>query len=367
MTATGSRNCDLLALPLRALALGALFWWLGPAAHAQSINPLLYRGQDRQKVLEDGAQRERAVVFYSGWGSDQVLRPMADAFQRKYPFIKMEFVEGNGRILSQKVLNEARANARYGDIVGGTGVYGSLTKAKLAQPYYSPEADAFPAEYKSPEGLFVSGNIYYYGVAYNTKTVAASDVPKTYEDLTDPKWKGKIVWPSNSDSGAPLFIGNILLTMGAQTGEDYLKKLSANRIVNYTGSARAMVDRVGQGEYSLALAAFAHHPLISKEKGAPLEVSMLQPVPTDINTILAVKDAPHPHAAALLLDFIFSREGQTSLRDSGYFPSRLDIEPIPEMRKVIPQLNGMKVNDFTPEAVTAVHDQANVLFQRYFR
>jgi ABC-type Fe3+ transport system substrate-binding protein len=105
---------------------------------------------------------------------------------------------------------------------------------------------------------------------------------------------------------------------GKEKGEAYLKKLSGQRIVNYAGSARALVDRVGEGEYKLALEIYAHHPLISKAKGAPLDVQMLDTVPSALSTIQLAKNAPHPNAAMLFIDFALSKEGQEVFRAAQY-------------------------------------------------
>ena len=360
-----NRRCQLFRNGLRLWTLilvGSLF-----SHHADAFDPYTDRGVDRQQQLEAGARKEGKVLFYSGWVANQILAPMKAAFERKYPFVELQYQEGNGRSHVQKIINESRANARNGDIVSGTGLAEPLIKAGMIQPYFSPSSETYPAVYKSPEGYYTSANVNYYGVAYNTRTVKAEDAPRTFADLLDPKWRGKMAWPASSDSGALLFVGSILSSMGPEAGENYLIQLSQNRVVNYAGSARAMVDQVGQGEYQLGLNSFAHHPIISQMLGAPLELSLLEPVPVDINTLMAIKRAPHPHASVLLIDFILSIEGQTLLRDAGSFTTHPSLEPIAEMRKAIPTLNNKTINVFTPEAAFKVRDQSLALISRWFK
>ncbi len=353
-------------LRLTVIALVANFLSVS-ATIAQPANIAMLKGDERRATLVKGAAAEGKVLFYSGWVADQVLRPMGAAFHSAYPSVEIEFVTGNNRLLFQKLVTEGRAGVNIADVIGDTAIAEPLIQAGLVQPYYTPSADAIPAQFKSPQGYYVSANIYYYGVAYNKRLVKPEAAPKLYEDLLEPRWRGKTTWPSASDSGAPLFIMNILAAKGDSDGEAYLKALSLNKIVNFTGSARAMVDRVGQGEFELSLASFAHHPLISQAVGAPLDVSMMEPVAADINTILLLKNAPHPHAAMLLIDFIFSRDGQAILQKAGYFPTRSDVEPIASMRRIIPTLNNMKMNVMLPDVAFALRGKATQLFDRYFK
>ena len=146
-----------------------------------------------------------------------------------------------------------------------------------------------------------------------------------------------------------------------------MSELAAQRIVNYAGSARALVDRVGAGEYKLALEIYAHHPLISKAKGAPLDTVMLDPVPSAVSTVQLARDAPHPNAAMLLIDYILSREGQEVLRAADYFSANPKVESSAMLRKIVPGLNGMREIVFTPALMFETRDQANGLFNKYFR
>ena len=94
----------------------------------------------------------------------------------------------------------------------------------------------------------------YYSIAYNTRRCRPNKVPKSYEDLLDPQWKGKIAWRIGSASGTPLFITNLRLAWGEEKARAYFEKLKEQKIVNFgAGSARTLVDRVMAGEYAIAL------------------------------------------------------------------------------------------------------------------
>jgi ABC-type Fe3+ transport system substrate-binding protein len=352
----------------REAALGSAALVLSvPALAAPVASNAMYKGPDRAERILAGAKGEGKVAFYSGMIENQALRPLADAFKKKYPFVAVEYWRGDSRALVQKALTERRAGRVMGDILESTGGAEALIRANATEPFYSPSAAGFPANYIDPKGMWIASRLDYFGMAYNTRQVSAADVPKTYEALLDPKWKGAIAWRADSEVGASLFIAGVMREMGKEKGEAYLKRLSAQRIVNYAGSARALVDRVGEGEYKLALEIYAHHPLISKAKGAPLETQMLDPVPSAVSTIQLAKNAPHPNAAMLFIDFALSKGGQEVFRTAQYLSPNPQVDVDPSLRKIIPRLNGMKETVFTPELMFQTRDEAAAMFNKYFR
>src|SRR5207237_5217575 len=181
---------------------------------------------------------------------------------------------------------------------------------------------AYPIQYRDPAGMLTPTRHSYYSIAYSTRLVPADKVPKSYDDLLDPQWKGKMAWRIGSASGTPLFITNLRLAWGEERARAYFEKLKEQKIVNFgAGSARTLVDRVIAGEYAIALNIFAHHPLISKAKGAPVNSRLMDPVAATAATMGIVKGAKHPNAALLLIDFILSKEGQEVLAAADYFPA----------------------------------------------
>jgi ABC-type Fe3+ transport system substrate-binding protein len=351
----------------RSFLQGLILTAAGAAKAAPAGDMALYPGPDRAQRLEAAARREGKVVFYSGMIENQALRPIADAFRKKYPFIAVEYWRGDSRALVQKALSERRADRVGGDVLESTGGAAALMRAGAVSPFHSPAMADYPDKYLDRNGFWAASRLDYFGLAYNTRQVAAAEAPKSYDDLLLPKWRGAIAWRADSEVGAPLFIAGIMRNLGKERGEAWLRKFAAQRVVNYAGSARALVDRVGAGEYKLAVEIYAHHPLISKAKGAPLDTVMLEPVPSAVSTIQLAKGAPHPNAALLLIDFVLSREGQEVLRAADYFSANPRVDTNPLLRRIVPGLNGMKEIVFTPEAMFDGRDEANALFDRYFR
>ena len=133
------------------------------------------------------------------------------------------------------------------------------------------------------------------------------------------------MWSTSRGSGAPQFIGNIFITMGQEAGKAYVQKLKGQNIAKSTASARQILDLVIAGEYPMAIQIFNHHAYISKTAGAPVEWQPLEPVTATNNSIGLAKNAPHPHASMLFLDFVLSKKGQRVFQQSNYLPAHPEI------------------------------------------
>ena len=145
-------------------------------------------------------------------------------------------------------------------------------------------------------------------------------------------------------------------------------KEHGGRIINFgSGSARTLVDRVIAGEFPIGLNVFAHHPLISKAKGAPVNTVLHDPVPSTSASMVIAKNAKRPHAALLLVDFILSKEGQEILAKAEYFPARPDTPPLEVSKPVVPAVAGVPENFITPEQLNKYVDSSQTIWQEKFR
>ncbi len=314
--------------------------------------PLLYRGPDREKLLIEGARSEGEVVFYSAMIVNQALRPLSEAFMKRYPYIKVNYWRAESAGIFTKLSAEVRAGKVVADVVEGTGVGESVIQAGFAQPYATPAIEDIPEAYRDPNGLWTPTRRSFFGIAYNTKATPQGDVPKTYEDLLDPRWKGRMAWHAGSASGADLFVTNLRMAWGEERTRAYLTKLGEQKIAALSGaSARGLVDRVIAGEIALALNIFAHHPLISQAKGAPTSSILMDPVATTVGTMIIPKGIRHPHAAMLLADFILSREGQSILSEAGYFPTHRDVQTRADLAPITDALKNISGQFISPDAL----------------
>jgi iron(III) transport system substrate-binding protein len=161
---------------------------------------------------------------------------------------------------------------------------------------------------------------------------------------------------------------NLRLSWGEERAMEYFRKLAGQKIINFaSGSARTLVDRVIAGEYPIALNIYAHHPLISAGKGAPVNSQLLDPVPSAAGALAVVKDAKHPHAAMLLADFILGREGQQIMAAAEYFPAHPGVAAQPQLAGIVPKQAGYAENFVSPQALKEKLESTDQIIQRLFR
>jgi ABC-type Fe3+ transport system substrate-binding protein len=367
----------LLALPqhrrslkrsIRLVTAGAMALVALGAANAQAQDILLSHAPDREQQILDGARKEGQVVLYSAMIVNQALRPLADAFMKKYPFLKMTYWRGDTEEIIEKLSAEERANHLVADVAEGTGVGDLAVGAGLTQPYYTPLVEQIPERYRDPANRWTYTRISYFSAAYNTRLVPPGTQPKSYDDLLDPRWRGKLAWRVGTASGTPLFITTIRLARGEAAAKDYFRKLAQQKMINFgSGSARTLVDRVIAAEFPVALNIFAHHPLISKAKGAPVDSQLMNPVPSTAGTMVIPKGVRHPYAAMLLADFILSQQGQQIFAGADYFPVRADVEPKPALASVIPQRAGVPELFITPDQLNRYTPSSQKIFEELFQ
>jgi iron(III) transport system substrate-binding protein len=298
-------------------------------------------------ALIGAAKKEGEVVWYTTQIISQLVRPMSAAFEQKYG-IKVRSTRANSTELSVKIINESRAGRPQSDVFDGTSTVVPLKKEGYVLKWLPDPAKAYPAQYRDPEGYWVANNLYVLTPGFNTSLVPKGTEPRTYQALLDPKWRGKMVWSASAtNSGGPGFIGTVLTEMGDAAGMDYLRALAKQNIVSVAGAARETLDQVIAGEYLIALQIFNHHTVISAKKGAPVDWIRMEPATATLSVISVHKDAPHPNAAKLLVDFITSPEGQQIFRAAEYLPADPALPALtPSLR---PDAGQFRAHFFTPE------------------
>jgi iron(III) transport system substrate-binding protein len=316
----------------------------GALALAAAVAPAAAADQ----ALIDAAKKEGEVVWYTGMIINQVVRPLVDAFERKYPGVKVKASRSAPPDIVLKILNEARAGRPQADVFDGSTTAYPLMEAGQIEPYRPMSAGAYPADVRDADGYWTSLNLYLATPAVNTELVKDADAPRSMEDLLDPKWRGRIAWTTDLTMlGPPGFIGNALISMGEAKGADYLKRLSAQRIVNVPASQRVVLDHVIAGQYPLALMTLNNHSVISAQEGAPVRWLKIEPVVQTLNPLGLVRNGPHPNAGKLLIDFLLSPEGQNVIREANYIPAHpLIAAKDPSLK---PQGGNFRVTLITPE------------------
>ncbi len=265
----------------------------------------------------DAAKKEGEMNWYGG-GSSEIDENINRGFMKKYPFIQAR----KFRIQSQRLLvrfeTESRAGKHSADIVRTTDWYIDIFKKKgLLLKYESPEGKQIPDEFKDKDGFYTSLYMAVHALAYNPKMIAKNELPRSYDDLLNPKWKGKL----GMEDAAYVWFVNLLKLKGEKQGIEYMRRL-AKQDVSLRSGTTLLSNLVAAGELPLAIDLYAYEIERSKKSGAPLDWVAFEPV--IVHTIAGAinKNAPHPNAAKLFMDFLLSEDGQRIYLGESMQPTR---------------------------------------------
>ena len=307
--------------------------------------PVLAQSDD---ALVAQAKAEKEVVYYTELIVDQIVRPLAAAFERKYG-IKVSYWRGDSQAAALRLAMEHKAGRTQADVWSTASGIGTLLDAGLIERFAAENAAALGREFRDPGGYWVATNMIVIGAAANTELLPERDQPRSLEDLLAPKLRGQMVWKQNDITGAWGFIGNVLTAMGEERGLGFLRRLNTQNIAPVGASTRAILDGVIGGEHALVLGVSAHNTEISRKAGAPVAWLPLGAAWATPHAIGVTSGAPHPNAARLLVDFAVSREGQEIFQKAGYLPARSDVPPL--SAAISPQLGSFAVNVLAPETL----------------
>lgn len=279
---------------------------------------------EHTKSLVEGATKEGKLVWYTAL-SIQDAELLTRQFEQLYPFVKTETLRLVTDALLTKILTEAKAGAFKADVVEIPGIAANIVKKEgLFEKYVSPEAKAYPGSMKDKDGTWTSFFIHTLVLVYNTQLIKKEELPRAYEQLINPKWKGKIVL---RDEDFETF-GMMLKVMGKEKGMNFMRRLAAQG-VDLRNSFTLAVQGVASGEIPLGMNLYGTHTEEFKKKGAPVDWVPMEFVLTTVEPLAVASRAPHPNAARLFLDFLLSKEAQTLMRDRSRISSRQDVPPDP--------------------------------------
>jgi iron(III) transport system substrate-binding protein len=277
--------------------------------------------EERQKLLVERAKAEGEVSFYSSLQAQQI-DPFIQLFRKRYPFIRVNpyRVSGNRQVI--KIQTEMNAGNHSFDVANGASEQASaLRKLGAIDPYQSPQRDFFGAPNKDKEGYFTSLYVIPIVLGYNSNLVKRADAPRRYEDLLQPKWKSNMFL----DDEAYEWFAVLLKSMGREKGLQYMKNLAKQDLRMVRGRT-AQSQLLAAGERHLAIGLSGHTVLDLKARGAPLDQVILDPYLAQANKLMIARHAPHPHAAALFIDWSLSDEGQSMITTFGRVVARKGVK-----------------------------------------
>ena len=266
-------------------------------------------------VFLNPANNASGSVLVYGSVDAEDMQSAIDAFHAENPDITIEYVRGSPSEVYTRITTEIEAGAKTAD-VSLLSFPGSLSLVDdgFAQQYVSPNAANWPDELKDPDGYWHSVLLLGQIITYNTNLVSEDELPKTLDDLTDPKWNGKITMHDYTRGTTSTRIWATLAEgpLGAEKTVDFLTKLEANVQPVRQRSTGAQVDEVSRGEYHIGIVGQLHDVVKAKMDGAPVEILQLEDFPVMWGPTAAVllEASENPDAAKEFIDFLLTEEAQ---------------------------------------------------------
>jgi len=279
-------------------------------------------------ALVGSARAADQVVVYSA--NESVLDNLVFEAFKKETGIQVQPVEAGSGVLMKRI--GAEKDRPQGDIIWGVSRSLMQTNAQYFQAYRSANVDAVPPEFRDPNDLWLGTNLHLLVILANTKAVAEADMPKSWADLADPKWKGKIAFTDPANSGSAYTNTTLWVDLfgGGDKGWDMTKKIYANlKILN---KSSLVFSGVGEGEYPLGVS-LEYAGYLWQHNGAPVKVIY----PSDgtvvqMEGVAVIKGGPNTEAAKKFVDFVSAKATrELILAHTFRRPARqdLDLEHLP--------------------------------------
>ena len=333
---------------VRALALVAVLVLAAPPARAQ--DPRL-----------EAAKKEGKVVWYTSLALPSAEK-VAKLFEAAYPGIKVEVHRSGSERILGRVMQELKANIKNADIVhtSDAGHFVMFKEKGLLLKHTPAGVDAFPAGFKDKDGYYYGLRATVSAIAYNTKAISAAEAPRSWKDLLDPKWKGKLVTAHPGYSGV---ITTHVAALVNLHGWDYFKQLAQNRLM-LVQSAVDPSGVVASGERPVAVNGGDYTFYQTKKKGNPVEIVYpKEGVPLIVSPTAIMSFAPHPNASKLFTDFTFSREVQQVMADSeGLYTGHPEVKYPADK----PKLSDLKLLTTDPEELEKRGEEIRKRFVEIF-
>ena len=313
--------------------------------------------------LIEAAKKEGKAVWYTAVDLP-VAERIAKAFEAKYPGIAVRVERSGGERIFQRIGQEYASNIHAVDVVNSSDAAHFIVWKRdgILAPYVPQDvANHYPAEQKDPDGLFASWRVWLCVIGYNTKLVKVDEAPKSFADLLDPKWSGKMVKAHPGYSGT---IMTATYQMSRDIGWSYFEKLSQQKVMQVQSSADPP-KKLALGERAIMADGNEYNLIQLKEKGEPVEIVYpSEGTPLIIGPSGVMKDAPNPNAARLLQSFMFSIECQQLMVDWGGLRSFHAQVKEKEGRKLLKDIKLMKDD---PAAVETQAEQIKARYTQYFK
>jgi len=333
-----------VALPLTGRAQ------VKPGATAADV--ALYTGADRMEKLVAGAKKEGTVSVYTSLQTADIGR-LGAAFEKKYGIKLVPWRAGSEGIVN-RTIQEARANRFTVDVIETNGPeLESLHRENVLQLVKSPYLADLIAPAVLPHGEWMGTRLNVFVQAYNTRLVKKQDLPKTWEEFANPKWKGKIgIEQEDSD-----WLAGIFNDIGDARGRKVFRDMVTANGMSVRKGHTLLSQLIVSGEVPLALTVYNYKAEQLKKQGAPIDWFVIGNAIARPNGIAVARRAPHPHAAVLFYDFELSPEGQQIIAN---------LEFVPTSKKIDTPLNRMPMKFVDAKVAIDEYDKWKTLYGQLF-
>jgi ABC-type Fe3+ transport system substrate-binding protein len=314
--ALAARGARALAAALLALAGLVPFFVAAQDSRGVLAGLAAYEGADRHQRLLEGARREGFLSLYTSFPPEDVATLNA-AFEKKYG-VKVRAWRAASEKVLQRTVAEARAGRDEVDLVDSNSVPLELLRRQgLLQPVRSSHhADLIPAAVPAHRE-WAWARLSVFVQAYNTRLIKQADLPGSYGDLLDPRWKGKLGIEASDED----WFAEVVRNLGEEKGLKLFRDLAAKNGLSVRRGHSLLAQMVASGEVPFALTVYNFTADQLKEQGAPLEWFMLSPAVAHGNGFAVIRRAPHPHAALLYYEFMIGDDGQRILAERKSVPT----------------------------------------------
>jgi len=290
-------------------------------ANATAADVANYAGADREQKLIEGAKKEGTLEIYTSAQSDD-MGALVSAFEKKYG-VKVNVWRASSEKVLQRAVTEARGNRHTVDVCETNGPeMEALSREKLLEKVKSPYLADLIAPALRPHGEWVGTRLNVFVQAYNTQAIKKEELPKTWEDLANPKWKGKLgIEQEDSD-----WLAGEFAELGEAKAMKVFKDIVDKNGVSVRKGHTLLAQLVVSGEIPMALTVYNYKAEQLKNKGAPIDWFSIGPAIARPNGVGVLRKAPHPHAAVLFYDFEISPEGQKILAGRDFVPTSKKVD-----------------------------------------
>ena len=315
----------------RTMGAAALALALGLPAAAQDSALLQYAGADRHQKLVEAARKEGTFTFYTTI-AEKDIPPLIEPFEKKYGVKVRVWRAGTDKVLQRTLAETAARRYEVDAIHVGAPELEAMHREKILQPVNSPY---FPNLVKGAVPVhreWAATLLSVWVQAYNTNLLKKEDLPKTYQDLLDPRWKGKL----GIESKVQEWYSTVVTDMGEEKGIRLFRDIVERNGISARKGHSLLNNMVIAGEVPLALTVYNYMPQSAKEKGAPIDWFVLDPAVARANGIGIARRAPHPNAAALFYDYMLSPDVQKLLVKMDYVPTNTAVpSPLPSNLRIL--------------------------------